>query len=621
MKLIRTLLAATLVSLLCGQFVGAAAYVVGTPGAWAEDNTGAAITPALPAFNAGDVGLTFTRARGASETLTVTGWTEIASITSAGSAKLLCRIMQGGDTAQSINWSGTTNAVAQTVILSGDVWNDCATIASAVAATDNGTATNTIRLPGYTPAHADTLVITGGGLAKTTTTDGASVNTLAGWTQLGTRSTAGTRQHVVWGYQQQTTATAISTTTWSITAAEGVAQNGNGFTVALRTQAATPAPTFDTNPSVSSQTTTAYTIPYDADANAANIYCGAYPNGASAPTGAQLEAGTGAHGTATEATTGSADSIVLTPSDSPKYPLYDLYCVLEGAGGYSSVQAIANEFLDAPATCGGNGTTQCQWITVASIGAGSPCASFNSATNPDIAASDILKAPTTTNPGGFALTIGTDCQFGYSGDSSRQDALNIAVYDDSAQGYHADDIDFWANDPGPTCGAPDAVILNVDAVGESFDLDSYCAHSLGDALSYAVTSGTLPTGKSLAGATGVVDGTATVENETGATVVFTATSTVTGATAAQSLTFYTIDTITVPNFVGDVLGDALTECENVFLSCEISGLEYSPTVPAGSVISQDPAASTEAEPFDTVDLVISRGMGGRLRGFSFDFDF
>lgn len=204
------------------------------------------------------------------------------------------------------------------------------------------------------------------------------------------------------------------------------------------------APAFDAAPAVASQTAAAYTVSYEADANATNIYCGAYIKDASAPTGAQLEAGTGAHGTATEATTGSADSIVITPTDSPAHPDYDLYCVLEGAGGYSSVASILDECLDAPS---GKQIINCP-TGLTSIGAGSPVEAFNAVVTPDAAIGDILVCDAATTPGAYALTVSVAGQFSYSGDASKQFA-NCLVYDTSVGAYHAEDIDWYANNQAP----------------------------------------------------------------------------------------------------------------------------------------------------------------------------
>jgi hypothetical protein len=65
------------------------------------------------------------------------------------------------------------------------------------------------------------------------------------------------------------------------------------------------------------------------------------------------------------------------------------------------------------------------------------------------------------------------------------------------------------------------------------------------------------------------------------------------------------------------LGTCLSQLEAVFLNGEIVGLEYSPTVAAGAVISQSPAPASEQEEGTTIDLVISRGGYKSRRGIGF----
>lgn len=106
---------------------------------------------------------------------------------------------------------------------------------------------------------------------------------------------------------------------------------------------------FDSGPTVSSQTASAYTISYDATAQCDTLYCMAKLKDASLPSASDVESGTGAHGTANEATTGSADTMTLTPSDSDKLPVYDLYCVLkDNPSTLTLVSSLLDEYLDAP---------------------------------------------------------------------------------------------------------------------------------------------------------------------------------------------------------------------------------------------------------------------------------
>jgi hypothetical protein len=107
-----------------------------------------------------------------------------------------------------------------------------------------------------------------------------------------------------------------------------------GFTVGL-------AKTADTADSI----TFSYTPSEDADA----IWCGLYRRAATDPTGAEVEAGTNAHGTATEDPgDGSADSITITTDDTDPRAAYDAHCFLENENGYSSISSVDKATTEAP---------------------------------------------------------------------------------------------------------------------------------------------------------------------------------------------------------------------------------------------------------------------------------
>lgn len=263
-------------------------------------------------------------------------------------------------------------------------------------------------------------------------------------------------------------------------------------------------PAFTSNPAFSSCGTGGCTYSFTPD-GAGTVYIVACKAGSTAATVAQVEAGQCTGGVAAQAaankSVSGADTIVS--GSALTNPIYDFAVVLTyGSQHEAATHADTNRILTAPATCGGNGTTQCQYIQIASIGTGSPCATFNGATSPAIAASDILKAPTTTHPGNYALTIGTDCQFSYTGDSSRQDALNIGVYDYSVQAMHADSINFWANNLPPVPPAADSVsfIWQVGTPITPIDLRTYCPDPEGDAVTVTAVSG-LAAGMSITSST------------------------------------------------------------------------------------------------------------------------
>jgi LysM repeat protein len=254
--------------------------------------------------------------------------------------------------------------------------------------------------------------------------------------------------------------------------------------------------------SVTAHDQTSYTVGYTSS-QATTVYLIARNASLSPASCAQIQAGNDSTGSlalgATDKDVNGADSSVLTVPSTPRRPIHSIDLCATDAGGTSAVTTISNSPLTPP--------TGFQDITIASIGTGSPCESFNAATSPDIVATDILRAPTTTSPGSFALSIGTDCQFGYSGDGSRQLALNIGVYDASVGSYHADDIDFVSNDLPPNAPPPGSIrfFVPVGSAMTPIDLSTYCDDPEGDTIT--VTGINLPPGLSIASS--ILQGTGT----------------------------------------------------------------------------------------------------------------
>jgi hypothetical protein len=315
-----------------------------------------------------------------------------------------------------------------------------------------------------------------------------------------------------------TTATVGTTGTFSLPGAPGlfdfyfVVTNGNGDSAASSVIGAYEVPAYDSGLSLSSATTDGGVIAWDADA-ASTSYVVAVIRGSSAPSCTQIKAGQNGSSAAAlaagnKSTGTSSDSLTLTGIT---VPVVSYYGCLHNTGGDSSVSNLTGQCISPAA---GRQFINCP-TGLTSIGTGSPCAAFNAATNPDLAAGDILNAPTTTSPGSFALTIGNDCHFSYSGDASRQSTLNISIYDDSVGAYHADDIDFWSNDPTIITPDPNSVVfyipLNTPMTPINLSQSSLCVHPLGDHVTYTSVS-SLPAGISIAEVSGdsTLQGTATV---------------------------------------------------------------------------------------------------------------
>src|SRR5688572_12395905 len=395
---------------------------IGTP---VTGNNNPTLNPAWPSHSIGNTGILFVYAQGSLVVATPSGWNLQHSYDpGAGALYIFTRIAaSGSESAPSVVGSGgaaSDNINCWIDVFSGGL-DPSTTSQTPVDTASSGDAT--AEYGAYTPAHANTLVLifvgrndnwnTGPPSAPAGFTTGNSQNDTAG----------GADNSAYYAYQIQTTATAISAGAITF---DGPATVHRSTILALREASGTP-PTFDTSPSVTSETDTAFTIGYEADANATDIYVGAYPKDVTAPTGSELKAGTGAHGTATEVTTGAADSIVLTPSDSPKFPVYDIYAVLEGAGGFSSVVALTDEFLDPPAGK--------QFVTLTSVHATSP---WNGTS---VVAGDIVVIDTLTDPDLFAVTCEVDGTVSYAaGGSEDRQLIDAQVYDLSGATYFAADV-------------------------------------------------------------------------------------------------------------------------------------------------------------------------------------
>jgi hypothetical protein len=381
-----------------------------------------------------------------------------------------------------------------------------------------------------------------------------------------------------------------------------------------------------------------YRMTYDT-ANATNAYVETLPAGTADPSAAALIAGTGAHGTATEAATNSADTLDVTVSDGTPYPLYKVCGVAAGGGGNSAVSCTDNILLDPPSGYA--------WVTLTSIGVGSFAADYNTAFDPDLAANDVLGIPTNVKKDdgstGEALCIGTvsggvctpstDGSVGYqpspSNDFTRRRAVNWLLYDYSVGAYMTPDIDaFWFTQ-NPVCPgqAQDfvfrtAISLVTAPNPGNLDLTGECTHPYGDSLTYSESSGTRPTGLSFAAP--VTSGTVADvdENEAGALMTYAATSNVDGSASTFQENLLPIKTWTVaPDCTATPTSDAtcvssLSSLTHGSVTIDDSGGAISHTVARGDVISMSPAAGQEVAPFNTETLVISRGAtgaGGRLR--------
>ncbi len=421
---------------------------------------------------------------------------------------------------------------------------------------------------------------------------------------------ASNQRQIVMAYKEVSTAGAEDPGVFTFSGGSTNVQEATCGVIALRPATAGGGPSFSAGPTLSSCSATGCTYDYTASASGDTIYALFLDTAATAPADCNaVETGTGNHGTANESTTGSSDSITVTSTDSPEYPLYDAYfCIEESPDTDSTVSQVLASELAAP--------TGQQFVEIASIGTDSPCDEFNGLATPDIVAGDWLLATDETAPGGHSLSIAVDCHYSYSapGDNSQQAALDVAVYDASAGDYHADDIDTWFNNTAPTCNnyEQDTLVLDEDTAMSTVFLDDQTSDFDDDDLSYALTVGTLPTGTSLSG-TGDDQwtGTPTTENEAGTALTFEATDTP-GDTCTFNGTVYVINTVTMPTITDSDVAAANTDLDASFPwnagQHNLSQTNLCTDVEAsGQVITQDPAASAEASKNPSVTIEVSRG--------------
>lgn len=518
----------------------------------------------------------------------------VAGVTN--SVKVFAKLAGGSESDYTVTFSATAGVKAVFVVAAtgdfgavlADVLDDTPVVVSGAAA----------HLPygAYTPVNAGAAVLYFGRALQYAW---GSVAPIADYTELvDTTSALGSDLSVAAGYRLS--APALSSGSMTVTTDDNTKSK---FCVVLGIAEVAAAPTFTVSPTVSSQTASAYTLGYTADANATDLYVGAYAKDAAAPTASELKAGTGAHGTATEATTGSGDSLVLTPTDSPAFPLYDLYAVLEGAGGFSSVVALVDEFLDAPAGK--------QFLTLGTVSGTSPL----SGASPAVASGDIWVLDLLSTPNGYTLTpIDTgDYTMDRGGDTSRQSFAHD-VYDVSLAAYYGAGTVYDGN-VAPTLIAGNPAIFNglvfkKDEDQGTIALSASWQDQEGDALTYAVQSGTLPTGWSLA-ADGDLTGTPTVYGS------YTWTTRVTDITGD----FTDLeDTVVIGDEIPDVVDEteaaAITAIEAVanFTVTQPSPTEYSSTVAEGAVISQFPEAGQYVADDTAVTLTVS--LGAAVTGFA-----
>lgn len=209
-------------------------------GAYTSSLTGGNMTPAMPAFNAGELLLLETGVNSVSlGSPAVTGYTKLSPNTNAPCSSLYGRIAQLGDTSPSVQWDASHQAYARICSFGGNVYTDLSTIVA--VSSDRGTNASGALAVASTaaPSLGSCMVIRGGHCLKTATNNGSSFNdwtndsgiyTKVGGTQLVQSGTA--IAAALW-YWQQINATGTSSDTANLTNAD-TSQNTQGFTIVLK---------------------------------------------------------------------------------------------------------------------------------------------------------------------------------------------------------------------------------------------------------------------------------------------------------------------------------------------------------------------------------------------------
>lgn len=409
----------------------------------------------------------------------------------------------------------------------------------------------------------------------------ANPNSEAQW-----RNQQGTDISVSCAYKINTSAGATGNVANRQATATGIVTYWNVET--FKEVAAPPAPAFSVAPSVNSDTDVAITFSFTADSSS-TAHCIALADGTSAPSASAVIAHTGALAFNSKAVTG-ADTLTIS---SLTFPLYDFYCALTNANGNSAVSSVTDEFLDPPAGK--------QFKTLTSVSATSFC---NDISSPSVAANDIVVIDAVTTPGAQTVDILVDCNLSFFSDGSRQKIV-YSIYDRSAQGYMSGSPGtLWYNNIPPACpGGTEEFHWRVGEAITPINFAALCPDAEGATLT--CSPDVEPAGIDIASDCSGT-GTPTVEDETGAAVTVTVTDDA-GDSDTYAFLAYIIDQLPIPNVVGLQLSDAIGVIEGASFDWTVVEFRRSETVPAGEIIEQNPAAATEADPFTTIELVVSAG--------------
>lgn len=279
--------------------------------------------------------------------------------------------------------------------------------------------------------------------------------------------------------------------------------------------------------------------------------------------------------------------------------------VTRGLGSYARTESIAKRGFSNYVNLPEPPASGTQYTLLDEPGGGWDSQSIPYGQTPAVVDNDILITPLLTS-GGYTVVPGADgiLIIDTGGDSSRQLLVGVDIYDISLLALYGA-VTFAINDLAPSVTPlADTIVLRQSQAMTAQDLAGQFAEPELDAITYAVTSGSPPTGTSV-DAAGQWTGTPTTVS-TGS-FVLTGTDPY-NATGTLTVTWAVVNQVAVPDVddTGTAEGDALAAIAALFL-VGASTYQFSATVPAGEVISQSPAATTLVDPGSTVILTVSLG--------------
>lgn len=366
-------------------------------------------------------------------------------------------------------------------------------------------------------------------------------------------------------------------------------------------------PAWLTTPTVSDCTSSACTVTGELDGAGTTKLVGC-PKDAAAPDADESAALTCAGG-ATALSAASDDATINATLASITPPVLDIYVT----GYYVTANKIAptalvDNCLD-PAT--GKVVINCP-TGFTSIDPLSPIVEFSDVATPDIVAGDIGVCDSATNKGHDLVWTATGLYSYPPGDPSQQ-RFSCVFYDVSAFAMHADTMAVAVNNNDPIA---DVVTLIVDLIKDQamgpVNLGGRCTDPDDDPITVTTSDTGTGTGTDTRPSnTAISAGSWTGTPDASGSGAFTTTC---ADDVGGSTTFEVEWTVTAPSTVPQCVGEPIGSCLTLLEAQNLNGAfasQCSSTVPALTVIGQDPAATSVVDPFSTVALTVSSGQCSR----------